>query len=178
MTVEGGKILFLLDANVLIDANRDYYGIGNVPEFWEWLVYHGKQGNIKIPIEIYEELKNGTDRLAAWAKREETKGALLLDEEVEISLVQKVVNEGYADDLDDTEVEKLGRDAFFISYALLPTVENQRCIVTTETSKPSRTRANRHIPDVCDTFGILWINSYELFKSLGFSTNWRTQLSS
>lgn len=52
-------MLYLLDANVLIDANRDYYPLGRVDEFWEWLIHHGEQGNIKIPIEIYEELKAG-----------------------------------------------------------------------------------------------------------------------
>jgi hypothetical protein len=27
-------MLYLLDANALIDAHRDYYRIGRVPEFW------------------------------------------------------------------------------------------------------------------------------------------------
>ena len=35
-------VLYLLDANTLIDANRDYYGIGQVDEYWEWLVHCGK----------------------------------------------------------------------------------------------------------------------------------------
>ena len=34
-------MLYLLDANVLIDANRDYYQIERVPEFWEWLISCG-----------------------------------------------------------------------------------------------------------------------------------------
>lgn len=168
-------MLFLLDANVLIDANRDYYAIKSVPEFWEWLVYHGEQGNVKIPIEIYEELTNGDDDLADWAKRSETKTALLLEEDVEVSLVQRILREGYAPDLNDTEVAQLGRDPFFIAYALNRTSDNQRCIVTTESSKPSKNRANRHIPDVCGSFGIPCCNSYEFFKALGFRTNWREQ---
>ncbi len=47
-------MLYLLDANTLIDAKRDYYPIDRVPEFWNWLVFHEKQGNIKIPVEVYE----------------------------------------------------------------------------------------------------------------------------
>lgn len=31
-------MLYLLDANVIIDANRDYYPLERVPEFWAWLV--------------------------------------------------------------------------------------------------------------------------------------------
>jgi len=50
-------LLYLLDANVLIDWNRDYYRFEDVPPFWEWLRYHAEQGKVKIPIEIYEEIK-------------------------------------------------------------------------------------------------------------------------
>ena len=49
-------VLYLLDANVLIDANRDYYPIARVPEFWDWLLEMGRLGRIKIPLEIYEEV--------------------------------------------------------------------------------------------------------------------------
>ncbi len=31
-------MLYLLDANVLIDADRDYYPIDRVPEFWDWIL--------------------------------------------------------------------------------------------------------------------------------------------
>jgi hypothetical protein len=168
-------MLFLLDANVLIDANRDYYAIGRVPEFWDWIVYLGEQGNVKIPLEVYEELTNGDDELAAWAKRPETKTALLLSEDVDISFLQRILREGYADDLNDTELAQLGRDPFFIAYALNQTNANQRCIVTTESSKPSKIRANRHIPDVCGVFGIPCCNSFEFYKELGFRTNWKGQ---
>ena len=67
-------MLYLLDANTLIDAKRDYYPIDRVPEFWSWLVFKGQQGKIKIPIEVYEEFsdtkdKNGKkDALATWAE--------------------------------------------------------------------------------------------------------------
>lgn len=46
-------MLYLLDANVLIDANRDYYQMSRVPEFWDWLVEMGTHGLVKIPLEVY-----------------------------------------------------------------------------------------------------------------------------
>jgi len=54
---------------------------------------------------------------------------------VDIPLVSKVTDEGYAPDLTDDEVEKIGRDPFLIAYALAAVGE--RCIVTTEVSKPA-----------------------------------------
>ena len=59
-------MLYLLDANVLIDAARDYYPLEMVPEFWDWLVHHGAISNVKMPLEIYEEICDGNDRLADW----------------------------------------------------------------------------------------------------------------
>lgn len=164
-------MIFLLDANVLIDANRDYYFIDRFPEFWDWLIFNGQTGNIKIPMEIFDELKNGNDRLSSWSKLEETKDALALNEEVNISLVQRVLREGYAEDLNDSEAEKLGRDPFLIAYAL--SNNKDRCIVTTEVSKPSRQRANKAIPDVCNLLGIPWFHSYEFYRTQNFGTNWK-----
>lgn len=70
-------MLFLLDLNVLIDANRDYYPLDRVPQFWDWLIHVGDEGLVKVPQEMYDEIKQGNDELAEWIKRPETKGALV-----------------------------------------------------------------------------------------------------
>ena len=41
-------MLYLLDANVLIDANRDYYPLERVPEFWDWLLDRAARQHVKI----------------------------------------------------------------------------------------------------------------------------------
>jgi len=163
-------LLYLLDANVLIDANRDYYPLDRVPEFWDWLIKKGEEARIKIPLEQYEEIITGNDELVHWAKDHNVKLALLLNEEVNAALVAGIVDSGYANDLTDDEIEKMGRDPFLIAYALIDT-EN-RCIVTTEASKPRRQRANRHIPDVCNALNIPWCNTFSLLRTLDFKTGW------
>lgn len=167
-------MLYILDANVLIDANRDYYPIGRVPDFWEWLVEAGKSGFVKIPIEVYEEIKDGkvtVDALAAWAKDDEVSAAMLLLEEASPDIVARVINEGYASNLNENEIEQIGRDPFLLAYAII--APGERCIVTTEVSKPSKSRANRHLPDVCDQFGIKHCNTHEFTKALDFKTKWQ-----
>ena len=167
-------MLHLLDANVLITANRDYYPLDRVPEFWEWLVHNGNEGSLKMPTEIVEEVCDGTDVLGMWVSDSAHLDALYLDEEIQVGLVQRVINEGYARDLADHEVEKIGRDPFLISYALRSRAD--RCVVTTEVSKPSRQRANRHVPDICAQFGIAWMDSFGLTRALDFSTSWRARI--
>jgi len=162
----------LLDANVLIDANRDYYPIERVPEFWEWLENTGRNGNAKTPLEVYEEIGDGSDALANWARRDSIKTALLLQEEVDVSLVSHVIDHGYAADLTDDEVEKIGRDPFLIAYALKDS--KNRYVVTTEVSKPSRRRANRHLPDVCKDLTVGCCNTFQFVRALDFSTSWNS----
>ena len=58
----------LLDANVLIDANRDYYPMDRVPEFWDWLAAMGQRGLVKVPQEVYEKVTQANDALSRWLK--------------------------------------------------------------------------------------------------------------
>lgn len=168
-------MLYLLDANVLMNANRDYYSISRVPEFWDWLIYNGNVGNIKIPEEIYDEITDGNDDLSHWAKLPQTKKALLFEEEIDTETVQWVTYEGYTSDLNDVDVEKIDRDSFLISYAWKD--KYNRCIVTTEVSKPSRQGSNKHIPDVCNQLGIYWCDPFEMYRRLDFRTNWKSPIS-
>ena len=161
---------YLLDANVLIDANRDYYPIERIPEFWNWLIHQGNSGNVKIPLEIYEEIKDGNDNLAEWVKQDTVKSALLLDGDVDVGLVSRVVDQAYAPDLTDDEVLKIGRDPFLIAHALA--APGTRCVVTTETAKPSRRRGNRHLPDACGDMAVPSCNTFEMTRQLNFSTSW------
>jgi hypothetical protein len=89
-------MLYLLDANVLITAHNLYYPIDGVPEFWAWMVHKGGAGELKMPLENYEEVKDGStdeekDLLFGWIKAEEVKAAILLDEKVDSDLVARVI---------------------------------------------------------------------------------------
>jgi hypothetical protein len=163
-------MLYLLDANVLIDANRDYYPIERVPEFWSWLEELGRRGVVKIPLETYDEIRVGSDALATWSKQTETEEALLFDEEAVLALVQRATEEGYGRNLTDVQLERIGRDPFLIAYCLVDPLG--RCIVTTEGSRPRAQVHNRHLPDVCETFSIQCVHTYQLTRDLNFSTSW------
>lgn len=167
--------LYLLDANVLITANRDYYPMGMIPEFWDWLLYMAKAGVIKMPLETYEEVRDGggkakKDELVEWLNSDDVRAVLELPDEVQSRLVDKVVS-SYAVDLDDAEIEQLGRDPFLIAHAL--TDAKNRVVVSIETSAPAKKRANRKVPDVCRDNGVECCNTFAMLRILGFSTKWK-----
>jgi hypothetical protein len=168
-------MLNLLHANVLITANGSYYPIDQVSEFWDWIHHQATSKQIKIPREIMEEIKAGRrddDPLLDWICTPEIEASLLLEEDVDPALVQRVVATGYAPDLHDDEVEKIGRDPFLIAYALADSAN--RMVVTLEASRPSAQRANRKVPDVCQSVSVASCGPFVLNKALGFSTGWRT----
>lgn len=168
-------MLYLIDANVLITAHNLYYPLDRVPEFWSWLAHMAGQDKIKMPLEIYEEIKDGStdtrrDLLYGWVTEHGRKPALVLNEEADVELVRRVLSEGYAPDLTEAEVEHIGADPFLIATAL--TDRPGRCVVTTEGSKPTTKRQNRRIPDVCKNFGVNCIDTFTMLRKLNFSTSW------
>jgi hypothetical protein len=147
---------------------------GQVPEFWSWLQHQAASGLIKIPQEVMEEVlagRSGNDLLLDWISEDENADALQLEEVVDGTLVQQVVSAGYAPDLTDDEVEKIGRDPFLIAYALSNPPD--RSVVTTEVSRPSAQRQNRQIPDVYRVLGVQCCGPFALNRNLGFHTGWR-----
>ena len=168
-------MLYLLDASLLITANNTYYPVDSVAEYWDWLQHHAEQGNLKMPLEIFEEVKdgpNGTkDLLFGWIQTAAVKKALVFSEKVNASLVQSVITKGYAANLDDTETEQLGRDPFLVAYAMADPAN--RMVVTSEVSKPTLTRQNRRLPDVCKTMGVRSCDPFALNRALQFSTKWK-----
>ena len=158
-------MLYLLDANTLIRANADYYPIGRIPQFWNWLIACGEAGRVKIPNEIADEVTAGRDDVADWLKGADAKAALRLGERVEVASLRHVVANGYAPDLDATEMQKIGKDPFLVAYALGKT---DRTVVTKELSKPSKLRANRKVPDVCDSCRVTWLDDFGFYRSADF----------
>lgn len=166
-------MIYLLDANVLITANNTYYPVDRVEEYWSWLEHQAQSGHVKMPIEVLEEIQEGPDQgdlLFEWISQEHIKTALLLKEDVDPQLVDRVVQKGYAEDLNDSEILQIGRDPFLIAYGLSD--QEKRCVVTSEVSKPKKKRQNRHIPDVCAGLGVKCIDPFQFLKELNFSTKW------
>jgi hypothetical protein len=77
----------------------------------------------------------------------------------------------YAPDLTEEEILTVGRDPFLMAHALA--APKDRCVVTTEVSKPTRRRQNRHIPDVCNDLGLQCCHTFKMLKALDFKTGWK-----
>lgn len=161
---------YLLDANIIIDAKQRYYQIARIPEFWEWLNYHMDNDNIKIPSEVFAEIVvDKGDDLYDWLKKESVKEVIQLNDSLRREDISHVIKSGYGlDSPTEVDMRTMGNDPALISYAL--THKDLRCIVTSETRKPSLQGANKKIPDVCDFLKIKCCNTVDLINALDFKT--------
>jgi hypothetical protein len=163
-------MLYLLDASTLINAHNNWYALNRVPEFWRWLLHHAEAGTVKMPTEIFAEVENGNDKLAAWMKEADHKKALRLTEETNLAKVQAVLAK-YGEELSEADLIKIGQDPFLVAAAL---GHADRCVVTAEVSRSKKQGTNRKVPNVCDDCGILWQSPVDFIKALDFTTDWES----
>ncbi len=97
---------------------------------------------------------------------------LVLQENVNAVLVQRVVTGGYAPDLTDDEVEKIGRDPFLIAYALRRSLARDGLLPRKSRGRPHNDRTGK-----CRMYAGLWrfecCGPFTLNRNLGFRTGWR-----
>ncbi len=120
-----------------------------------------ENGFVKIPMPIWDEIERVYSPLSEWQK--EHKDAFVYQDGDADALVGEVLDL-YAPDLSEDEIYKIGADPFLIAYARHKNAK----LVTKEASKPTRQRANRHIPDICNEFGVEWITDHQLIIDLDF----------
>jgi hypothetical protein len=143
-------MLYLLDANVLISAHELHYPLDRIPQFWTWLLEMAAADTVKLPYEIYSEIAVSTGDLKDWLTAPDNSKKLKLNAQVDPANLQRVINEGYAPDLNESDLEQIGQDPFLVAYAI--PFGSAVTVVTREVSKPSKKRQNRKVPDVCEQF--------------------------
>ena len=163
---------YLLDANVLIEANAQYYQPDRIPHFWLWLADKAQQGIVKMPAEVLDEItpSKSDEPFKGWLS--DNHNDLLLEEPSPSALLPRVLEIGYgfSQNPDSRVLEELRIDALLVSYAL--TEPDRRCVITLERwQSPQATlpsSRNRKIPLVCSLLDIKCINTFDLIRILDF----------
>lgn len=63
------EAVYVLDANVFIEAAQRYYAFDLAPKFWDSLIDQATNGNVLSVDRVQDELLRGKDELAEWAKQ-------------------------------------------------------------------------------------------------------------
>lgn len=155
---------YLLDANVLIQANNEYYPMRHVPGFWETLVEAGRSGTVGTIDRIRDELRREGDELWDWVRNDFAPAVHTSRDETVVVAYREVMkwvqdNDQYFDEA-KREFATVA-DAWLVAYA----VAKSWTVVTQETFAPDIRRAVK-IPNACAAFDVECINTFALIRRL------------
>ncbi|MGA2071157.1 MAG: DUF4411 family protein [Sedimentisphaerales bacterium] len=163
--------MYVLDANVFIEAARRYYAFDLRSRFWDILIDRADNGVIESIDLVKKELERGKgkneeqDELAKWANGDFSNAFRSTDEKSVIESYGTVVTwvQGQPQYTNAAKTEFANEpDGWLVAYALA----KGRVIVTQEVLKPD-IKIRVPIPNVCGPFNIRYIDTFAMLRELG-----------
>jgi predicted nucleic acid-binding protein len=158
-------MVYLLDANVFIQAKNQYYGFDIVPAFWTWLINANGNGVLFSVEKVCEEMLEYDDELSEWAKERKQAGNFFLPADEPVLDALKVVAEWVQGQafLEAAINEFLQvADYYLVAHALA----HGLTVVTQEVFEPNIIRKIK-IPNACNGLGVDWVNTYAMLRNEG-----------
>lgn len=155
--------MYLLDANVLIEAKNRYYAFDIAPGFWTWLDQAHRQSMVGSIETVRDELLEGSDLLADWA-RTNSEFFRPIDQE---TTAQFPVLSAWANSRKFTPAARAaftGNDADYLLVAYA--CAHQHTVVTHERPKPAA-RKRILIPDACQALGVHTSDPFHMLRRTG-----------
>jgi len=162
---------FLLDANIFIEAKRRYYAFDLCPGFWEALIWQHRENRIKSVDRVKQELEDGGNDLGIWistampdscfASTDDPKVAAHYGRMVTWVQEQAQFSPGARAHF------AAAADGWLIAYAKAYDL----ILVTHETLSPE-VRRTVPIPNVCQAFGIEYVDTFQMLRELEVVFAW------
>jgi hypothetical protein len=158
-----GTDLYIIDANVMIEA-ANVYSFEVVPGFWAWLTEQCERRTIRSASLVKDEV-DFPPELVEWIKLRDDEGFLI---DVSVDDVQAKLREisdwVIAQDFGPEHVAKFldGADPWIIAVASV-----RGAVVVTQEKSVGPTSKKIKIPNVCQSFDVRCINTFELLRDLG-----------
>ena len=148
-----------LDRNVLITANREYYGINICPRFWDWILENSVDGVVASVSSVAQKLQAGTDQLAQLSRTYQTTFFQQDNPNVSSSVLRNadwVESQSYT----PKAIQWIVNSAH---HMLITHATAEEWVVVTH-EKPSNSRNKVKIPNVCEAFGIECWTPFEMLR--------------
>lgn len=152
-------MIYLLDANVFIQAKNLHYGLDFCPAFWDWLIENNVSGKVFSIEKVADEINAGADELTEWARRDGSSLFLRPDSAVAAHFGQVtnwVTSQQYEPSAINTFLQVA--DFYLIAHALA----SGYTVVTHEV--PANSARKIKIPNVCIGLGLHFMTPYEMLR--------------
>ncbi|QQM67411.1 DUF4411 family protein [Actinomyces weissii] len=155
--------MYLLDANVLIDAKNRYYAFDIAPGFWAWLdgvLVGGRACSIKA---VYDELVLGNDELSKWA-RDHKSFFKPVDQHV-VRYFQPLSAWAASQSFTQAALNAFAADA--ADYLLVAFGAAYQCTVVTNERPDPKSHKRVKIPDACNALEVAWDTPWNMLRATG-----------
>ncbi|MDP4488172.1 DUF4411 family protein [Pseudoalteromonas piscicida] len=154
---------YLLDANTFIEAKNRYYSMAICPGYWQWILQSNIYSGVASIRFIKDELTNGNDELAQWAKDNSHLFLANDDEPTQIVYTQVVQHVMAQEGMKNGAQEEFlrGADPWLIAKAM-----TSGATIVTHEKLDRNIRRKILIPNVCEHFGVQYIDTFELLHQL------------
>lgn len=158
---------YLLDSNVLIEAKKRWYSFDVCPGFWDSLLGNYKVGVVKSIDFVKSEVLQNDDELTEWVcNRVPDEFFDSTNDEAVIQHYQDVqkwvaTHSAYKPEAKATFADFNLADPWLIAYAK----SFDFTVVTHETFEKDRINKVK-IPNVCNQFGVKWIDTFKMLENL------------
>ena len=158
---ENEKLIYCIDANVLIQAWQSYYSPKVCPSYWDVLNELGKRGVIFIPEVVYEEIEKGEDDLYEWLKKSDIP-IKKIDGTVTNCLKDIYATNPNHKYLVSSNGIHSKADPWVIAHA----IKENAIVVTKEKKDYIKKQTKIKIPHVCENMNVKWIDDFEFIQYL------------
>lgn len=156
-------MVYLLDADVFIQAKNTYYRFEFCPAFWDWIKRAHDRGAVYSVRKVRDQLLEGRDELSTWAM--ELPSSFFWEPgQVAKNGISRVGTWVDQADYDQHAKDKFIQDA---DHYLVGTALAEGCTVVTHEVPSPGGRKKIKIPDVCAEFEVKCITMFDLLQKEG-----------
>lgn len=154
--------MYLLDANVLINAKNTWYPFELVPGFWTWVMHEVEQDRLFSIVQVRQELRKQNDQLSRWS-RELPESFWLRDNTpgVASALAELAAWASASGQYRATAIQTFFASADY--YLAAQGKATGYVIVTNETSAPRRATSIK-LPDACAAVSVPVITALDWIR--------------
>ena len=165
--------IYVLDANVFVQAHRRHYAFEICPGFWDCVIHHHQTGLLISIDRVRDEIAAGdADALETWAKHTAPK-SLFAPTGVAVvagnfaAMVQWVQAQAQFTTEAKEQFAQVA-DGWLAAYAK---THAHHVVVTHEEFNPD-VKKRVPLPNVCKQFGVEYIDTFTMLKELKARFNW------
>lgn len=156
-------MMYLLDANVLIEAERTI-----APPFWDWLIEQNQRGNIASIKEVCQEIKKAK---AGYLKdcflKAASESFWIEQTNYDIPALRELAD--WVENRQNPKFADEAKDEFLqvADYFLVARAKTLGATVVTREQPAPRAMRRVLIPDACLAIGVTYVEPFEMYEALG-----------